>query len=157
MSNSKREAGKRLLFTHMRKVVTKRFGTKVFAVSLHKRTQRITQDGSVVVGKGYVKQADEVGDYYTLDAREQHQDSKEKNKNEAQTFYFDLRLPEEAAVLKYYLLSGTVLTVDEDTGQINQLKLIRLKVKVWAVPPRPNTYAAAALVPIDGMGCNLKV
>ena len=70
-----------------------------------------------------------------LEAREQHQDSKEKQKNEAQTFYFDLRLPEDPAVLKYYLLSGTVLTVDETTGQINQLKLIRLKVKVqWALP-----------------------
>lgn len=157
MSNAKRDSGKRLLYTHMRRVVTKKFGTKVFAVSLYKRTQRKATPGAVVVGKGYVETADEVGEYYTLDAREQHQDSKEKDKNEAQTFYFDIRLPEEAAVLKYYLLSGTLLTVDEDTGLINCLKLIRLKVKVGAVHPRPNTYAAAALVPIDGMGCNLKI
>lgn len=51
-----------------------------------------------------------------------------------------------------------MLTVDEETGKIDQLKLIRLKVKVhWAIPSRRNKYAEAALVAIDGMGCNLKV
>jgi hypothetical protein len=47
----KREQGdsKRLLYSHMRKVVTEKFGAKFFAVSLYKRTQTTTQGGTPMV------------------------------------------------------------------------------------------------------------
>lgn len=113
----KRELGKRLLYSHMRKVATEKFGAKFFAVSLYRRTQTTTQTGTQMApGTEYKMPEDKIGGvYYSLEAREQHehQDAARRGRNDAQTFYFDLRLPDDPAVLKYYLLSGTVLTVDE--------------------------------------------
>lgn len=76
--------GKRLLYSHMRKITTENFGTKYFAVSLYKRTQPTGQGSKPVVpGRPYRLPEDGTGGtYYTLEAREQHQDSKEKSKNE---------------------------------------------------------------------------
>lgn len=68
----KRELGKRLLYSHMRKVATEKFGAKFFAVSLYKRTQTTAQTGTPIApGTDYKLPEDKLsGVYYTLEARE---------------------------------------------------------------------------------------
>jgi len=45
--------------------------------------------------------------------------------------YQNIRLPEDPAILRYYMDQATVLTVDRKTGKIDSLKLLRLKVKLF--------------------------
>jgi hypothetical protein len=50
------------------------------------------------------------------------------------------------------------MTVDEETGDVSTLKLLRLKLDLlWALPMWKNTYAPPEQVPIDRIGCNLKL
>ena len=163
---AKKGDARRLLYSHMRKIETRNFGSKFYTVSLYKKTARTGEGGAVALKSGgYRYQQDKsLVVTYILEAKEQRDHgldpSLKKPKDETfVTLYDDVRLPEDPAVLKYYLLSGTILTVDEETGLVDSLKLIRLKInQKWALPFVIHKYTPQPLqVPIDRIGCNLKL
>ena len=45
------------------------------------------------------------------------------------TAYPNVRLPEDPAILGYYMHAATMLTVNEEEGTVAVLKLMRMKVK----------------------------
>ena len=61
-------------------------------------------------------------------------------------------------MLRYYLIWGTILRINEDTGDVNVLKLVRIKIKLaWELECYANHYALPDQSPIDRIGCNLKL
>lgn len=69
----KQRDSKRLLYSHMRKIETKKFGTKYFTVSLFKKTQTSNEGVPVATGDGGYQLQDEnkVSEIYILEAKEQ--------------------------------------------------------------------------------------
>ena len=53
--------------------------------------------------------------------------------DESVVCYGDIRLPEDAAILRYYMDQATVLLINPKsaTPKIESLKLLRLKVKLF--------------------------
>lgn len=156
------ENSKQLVHSHMRRIETKNFGEKYYSISLWKYVTK--QPCQVVAtGDGGFAYVDEkaANVSYVLEAKEytQADDSLGARKQDSFiTVYDELRLPDNIAVLKYYLISGTIVNVDETTGLIDALKLVRLQVKLkWALPMVKNSYQLPLQVPIDKIGCNLKL
>jgi len=141
------------LYSYLRLHRTAKWGTKAHRVSLYK-----------VVKEQPDERASDAG--YVLEAREQSRlRSKVVNNvikaindrraaagggrgfahQTKRTSYPNVRLPEDPAILGYYLEAATTLTVSEEEGTVDVLKLMRLKVRPLeqAIQSRRNKYTPA--------------
>ena len=99
---AKKGDARRLLYSHMRKIETRNFGSKFYTVSLYKKTARTGEGGAVALKSGgYRYQEDKsLVVTYILEAKEQRDHgldpSLKKPKDETfVTLYDDVRLPED--------------------------------------------------------------
>ena len=153
------------LYSYLRLHRTAKWGTKAHRVSLFKVKE---QPGERASDAGYVLEAREqnrlrnkvVNKVVTAmkDRRAAAKGSRGFAHLTKRTPYPNVRLPEDPAILGYYLEAATMMTVSEADGTVDVLKLMRMKVRPLdqAIQSRRNKYTAAQCVLIDKMGCNLK-
>lgn len=137
----RRTIDRRLLYTLKRRVLSACCGERHYTVQLWKHFGQLHEDQDRDFYYRLVATEDKSSAYYHYRRRVEENAMLEEpaevveflkgcHAREQETYYHDVRLPEDPVLLRYYMRLAVVLDLDPESCRIARLELLRLKIRI---------------------------